>query len=162
MGQAQRRKWIPQRPAVRSLLFVSARRSQTRHPPISFLCDRILCSPRASLILTTLPTAILTANPLVPTSRALGVKPGFHACQANTVNTPVDPCAQPSYITLSPALSCSAILTQRLPHPLVPILHSGLRCLTFTVPKSSSLMWPPPNSFFTVARVAAYSIFSRT
>jgi hypothetical protein len=24
------------------------------------------------------------------------------------------------------------------------------------------LMWPPPNSFFTVARVAAYSIFSRT
>lgn len=33
---------------------------------------------------------------------------------------------------------------------------------TFTVPKSSSLMWPPPNSFFTVARVAAYSIFSRT
>lgn len=33
---------------------------------------------------------------------------------------------------------------------------------TFAVPKSSSLTWPPPNSFFTVARVAAYSIFSRT
>lgn len=49
-----------------------------------------------------------------------------------------------------------------MPYPLVPIPHSGLGGQTFTVPKSSSLMWPPPNSFFTVARVAAYSIFSRT
>lgn len=33
---------------------------------------------------------------------------------------------------------------------------------TFTVPNTSSLMWPPPNSFFRVALVAAYNIFWRT
>lgn len=36
-------------------------------------------------------------------------------------------------------------------------------CLhTCVVPNNSSLMWLPPNSFFSVARVAAYTIFSRT
>ena len=34
--------------------------------------------------------------------------------------------------------------------------------LTSTVPNISSLMWPPPNSFFSVARVAAYIIFCLT
>lgn len=33
---------------------------------------------------------------------------------------------------------------------------------TSAVPKSSSLMWPPPNSFFRVARVAAYTILCLT
>lgn len=34
--------------------------------------------------------------------------------------------------------------------------------LTAAVPNSSSLMSPPPNSIFRVARVAAYNIFCRT
>lgn len=33
---------------------------------------------------------------------------------------------------------------------------------TFVVAKISSLMWPPPNSFFNVALVAAYNILCRT
>lgn len=62
----------------------------------------------------------------------------------------------------SPSLAPTCAVT--LPHipPSVGPCGSWSGGATFTVPKSSSLMWPPPNSFFTVARVAAYSIFSRT
>lgn len=33
--------------------------------------------------------------------------------------------------------------------------HAEGTCLTSVVPNISSFTWPPPNSFFTVARVAA-------
>lgn len=59
-------------------------------------------------------------------------------------------------------LSLLALWPRALPCPLCACAPGPTLVATFTVPKSSSLMWPPPNSFFTVARVAAYSIFSRT
>lgn len=48
------------------------------------------------------------------------------------------------------------------PWQIMGFLSSKGERLTSVVPNISYFTWPPPNSFFTVARVAAYSIFCFT